>query len=129
MNRITRMLTITGLGLVTGLTIGAGPAMASTATGQGTSPSATSATQVQDVDRRHDRDRDRVVGFFRSYRACDWAGERGEDRNRWDDYDCEPRGFGFNRRWALEVSWDRHHRWNDDNNNNDDNNDNDHWHH
>ena len=113
MNRITRILTMSGLGLVTGLTIGVGPAMAATATGQGTSP-ANNATQS--VQPRHDRDHDRVVGIYRSYRECDWAGRRGERRDRWDDYECRPRGFGWHRRWVLEVSWDHDNWYNDDDN-------------
>jgi len=100
MNRITRILTMSGLGLVTGLTIGVGPASAAT------TPSAAAATGTQNVDLRHDRDHDRIAGVFRSYRECDWAGRRGEWRDKWDDYDCDPRGFGWHRRWILKVSWD-----------------------
>jgi len=96
MNRITRMLTMTGLGVVTALTM-AGPAMAATSTGQG-------ATQTSSSAQEQRRDRDRVVGVYRSLRECQFAGRIGERFGKWDDYDCEPRGF---RRWVLEVSYDR----------------------
>jgi hypothetical protein len=117
MNRITRILTMSGLGLVTGLTIGVGPASATTATGQGMSPSAAGATETQTVDHRFDRDRDRsrIAGVYDSYRECDWAGRRGERRDRWDDYNCYPRGFGWHRRWILKVSWDHDNFGDDDN--------------
>ncbi|MBU2669241.1 hypothetical protein KOI35_37590 [Actinoplanes bogorensis] len=102
MNRISRMLTVTGLGLLAGVTMGAGPAMAATSTDAGASKAGASSQ----ADRR-----DRVVGYYNSYRACDLAGRIGERFDRWDDYDCERVGFGFHRRYALEVSWDRDWRW------------------
>lgn len=104
MNRITRMLTMSGLGLVAGATMVAGPAMAATGAGQAAGQSSSSASQAQD------NDRDRVVGVYRSYRACVLAGRIGERFDRWDDFDCERRGWGFRTRYVLEVSND----WDDD---------------
>jgi hypothetical protein len=95
MNRITRMLTITGLGLVTGVAIGAGPAMASPSVGQGAAKSDATATSAWRGDR--------VVGFFPSFRSCIRAGEYGEDRGWWDDSYCRPTGNG---RVALIVDED-----------------------
>ena len=102
MNKATRMLTMLGMGLVAGATIGAGPAVAADSTSP--APKASTATKAQ----QHDRDRDRVVGFYRSLRACEFAGRIGERFDKWDDYDCERVRFGFRRGfWALEVEQDR----------------------
>ncbi|GAA2610351.1 hypothetical protein [Paractinoplanes durhamensis] len=81
MNRFTRILTMAGLGLVTGVTMAAGPAMAASSSDQGTAKSGSNASEAR-------RFGDRTVGVFRSYRACDRAGEYGEDRGYWEDYDC-----------------------------------------
>ncbi|MGK5681726.1 hypothetical protein [Actinoplanes sp. URMC 104] len=99
MNRITRMLTVTGLGLIAGVTMGAGPAMAATGTDAGASKTA-AATQGAD--------RERIVGFYRSYTSCVIAGRIGERFGRWDDFDCDRVG---RRGFALEVSWDRDWDW------------------
>lgn len=107
MNRFTRMLMTAGIGLVAGVTIGAGPAVAATSTDQGTSRSESSARPWWGDD-------DRVVGFFRSYRICDRAGDFGEEEGWWEEYECVrvPSGF-HNRRYALVVeenNWG--HGWN-----------------
>jgi hypothetical protein len=73
MNRITRMLTITGLGLFAGITIGAGPAMAATNT---------AGTPAKPGDR--------VVNYYDTYAQCEIAGRIGERFGRWDDFDCYP---------------------------------------
>ncbi|GIM93969.1 hypothetical protein [Paractinoplanes toevensis] len=100
MNRFTRILTMAGLGLVTGVTMAAGPAMASTSSDQGTSKSGANASE----QRRHG---DRLVKVFRTWGACDRAGEYGEDRGYWDDYDCERvGGFSGRRGYALVVDYD-----------------------
>ena len=105
MNRATRMLTVLGMGLMAGATVGATPAMATEAATPSASKSSTTV-QVQ----QH-RDRERIVGFYRSLRACERAGWLGERFNKWDDYDCERVRFGFRRGlWALEVEQDT--RWN-----------------
>jgi hypothetical protein len=99
MNRFTRMLTITGLGLVAGATIGAGPAMAASSAGQGSARSESTATTQSRSDR--------VVDTYSSYNKCDWAGERGEDRGWWDDYDCfRVRDHHGHRAYALVVEED-----------------------
>ena len=121
MNRLMRNLVMTGVGLVAGATATAGPAMAGTT---GTAGSAPGAGVQASADWRHDR----VVDYYDTYRQCDWAGDRGEDRGRWDDYDCYRVRYGFHRGdYALSVDYrwgGGHRRWdNNDNNNNDNNND------
>ncbi len=104
MNRATRMLTLLGMGLMAGATVGATPAMATEAT-----PSVSKSSTTVQVQQH--RDRERIVGFYRSLRACERAGWLGERFNKWDDYDCERVRFGFRRGlWALEVEQDT--RWN-----------------
>ena len=110
MNRITRMLTMAGLGLVTGVTFGAGPAMASpSATDQGAARSQSSVGPWWDDDDY------RVVGYFRSWDDCEDRGEYGEDRGWWDDPECYrvPGGFNFGfRRYVLVVEDDNWgHGW------------------
>ncbi|MEU4237194.1 hypothetical protein [Actinoplanes sp. NPDC026619] len=96
---------MTGLGLVTGVTMAAGPAMASVSSDQGTAKSGSSASET----RRHG---DRVVDVFGSYRACDRAGEYGEDRGYWDDYDCERIRNHGRSGFALVVDYDNWgHGW------------------
>jgi hypothetical protein len=98
MNRFTRMLTMAGLGLATGVAFGAGPAAATPNTDQGTARSEISAGPWGN---------DKVVGYFPSYRSCDRAGDFGEDEGFWEDYDCYRVGSGFHfRRYALVVDYD-----------------------
>src|SRR5690242_11487897 len=100
MNRFTRMLMTTGLGLVASVTA-AGPALAASGTDQASSRPESGANQQW----RHDRDR--VVGFFRSWRICERAGDYGEDEGWWDDHDCVPIRTGhFRTRIALVVDYD-----------------------
>ena len=102
MKAATRILTLVGLSLMTGASIGAGPAQAATSADQAPARPATASVQ----DRPHDDEE--VVGFFRNRWACERAGRIGEMRDRWDDYDCERVGFGFRRGfWMLEVERDR----------------------
>jgi hypothetical protein len=107
MNRITRMLTVSGLGLIAAATMGAGPAMAASGTDAAATTGSTAGVQSHN---RYDDDDDRVVGYY--LRRCVIAGRIGERFDRWDDFDCERVGWGFHRRWALEVSWD-HDDWDD----------------
>ena len=103
MNRITRMLTMTGLGLVAGITMGAGPAMAAPGADQGTAQSKASASTTT-VEVGAPWGGDRLVGYFRNLRTCLRAGNFGEDRGYWDEFDCERVRAGFHRsRWALVV--------------------------
>jgi len=109
MSRITRVLAVGGLSLVAGVTF-AGPAQAATSTG-----TAGSSAQGAASWRHGDND---VEGYYRSYRSCEWAGERGERRGEWEDYDCvRVRGHRWHRSgtYALVVDydndrWDRHGR-------------------
>jgi hypothetical protein len=96
-----------GMGLMASVAIGAGPAQATDSNAQtAVKPATGKSTQVQQ-DRW--RDRDRIVGYYRSARACELAGRIGERFNRWEDYDCDYVRFGFRRgAWALEVEQNRH---------------------
>ena len=98
MNRITRMLTITGLGLFAGLTIGTGPAMAATNTSQSAvKPSAAAAPG------------DHVEGYYDTRDECRMAGRIGERFGRWDDWHCYPaRGGWHEGDWVLVVNNDDH---------------------
>jgi hypothetical protein len=121
MKAATRILTLAGLSLMTGATLGAAPAMASTSAPD---TSVRAATTTADSPRR---DRDWVEGYYDSRRECEWAGKRGEWRDRWDDYDCDPVRFGPRRgdwRLTVEKSWDwrdrDHHRGGGDHDGGDD---------
>jgi hypothetical protein len=113
MNRITRMLTITGLGLFAGITIGAGPAMAATNTGQGAVKSSTTAATAKPGDR--------VADYYDSRDECRIAGRIGDRLGRWDDWTCVPVRNGWHDGdWALVVDynndwndgpWDHNHHW------------------
>ena len=112
MKATTRILTLVGLGLMTGATIGAGPATAAPSADQAPAQPATASAQERPRD-------DEVVGFFRNRWACEIAGRVGERRDRWEDYDCERVRFGFRRGfWVLEVErdhdWRYDDRWDDD---------------
>lgn len=100
MNRITRMLAMTGLGLFAGVTIGAGPAMAAANTGQGAAKASVSERASWGSD-------DHLVDYFDSPGLCNYVGRNGERFGRWDDYDCYRVLGGFHDdEWALVVSWD-----------------------
>jgi hypothetical protein len=101
MNRAMRMLTLVGLGLMTGATIGATPALAADGAGQAATKPSTVKVQP------HGGDDEEIVGYFRTRRACERAGWIGERFNRWEDHDCERVRWGFRRgMWALEVERD-----------------------
>jgi hypothetical protein len=109
MNKAIRLLTMAGMGLMASVAIGAGPAQATDNSAQpAVKPATGKSTAVQqDRWRDRDRDRDRVVGYYRSLRACELAGRIGERFDRWEDYDCDYVRFGFRRgAWALEVEQD-----------------------
>jgi hypothetical protein len=102
MNKITRVLTMSGMGLIAAVLM-AGPAQASGSADQATAKSAASQSAQGSKAQQH-RDRDYVAGYYRSHRACEFAGRIGERFNRWDSYDCDYVGFGFRRGlWRLEV--------------------------
>jgi hypothetical protein len=90
MNKATRLLALTGMALVAGVTMGAGPASAATTTAA-KAPS-----------------HDRIEGYFHSRLQCERSGRFGEMRDRWDSHDCSPVRFGRHRGdWVLEVSQHR----------------------
>nr|WP_221377216.1 hypothetical protein [Actinoplanes polyasparticus] len=110
MKAATRILTLVGLSLMTGATLGAAPAMASTSAPD---TAARAATTTADSPRR---DREWTEGYYDSRRECEWAGKRGEWRDRWDDYDCDRVRFGpYRGEWRLTVekSWDWRDRGHD----------------
>ena len=99
MNKVTRMVTMTGLAVATGLAMGVGPAAAAPA-----APAAKgSAVQVQD----HKFAKKRLVDFYRSPQACVRAGKIGEFRKKWNSFDCERVKRGPKRGWvALTAGWE-----------------------
>jgi hypothetical protein len=87
MNKVTRLLAMTGMAVVAGLTMAAGPASASTTTAA--KPAG----------------HDRVQGYFHSRMQCERSGRFGELRDRWDRHDCDLVRFGRHRGdWQLSVS-------------------------
>ena len=95
MSKATRILAVTGMALMAGLTLGAAPAMASSSTSTTTTTAEQSSPQA-----------DRSEGYYRSRRDCERAGRWGERRGRWDDYDCDyvwrGRRHGW---WELNVDY------------------------
>jgi hypothetical protein len=124
MNRITRTLMMSGLGLAATLTLGVGHASAASATGQGTSSPTISA------NRHDDRDDYDFKRWYRDKDDCRDDGRRGERRDWWEDYYCDPDRTRHGVRWALMVQYDddhdgrggRHDR-HDDHDDNDDHDD------
>ena len=95
MSKATRILAVTGMALMTGLTLGAAPAMASSSTSTTTTTAEQSSPQA-----------DRSEGYYRSRRECNRAGWWGERRGDWDDFDCDyvwrGRRHGW---WELNVDY------------------------
>jgi hypothetical protein len=110
MNRFTRMLIMSGIGVGAAVAIGAGSAQAATTTVQ-------AGTQGASAQAGGHWDDDDVVGYFGTRGACERVGHLGELRDRWDDYDCSRVRAGFNRgAWVLEVSNDDWNgSWDNDN--------------
>ena len=99
MKATARILTVIGMSIATGATLGVGVSPAQAAPAADQSATRSSVTTVATP-----RGRDDVVGYYDSRRQCEWAGERGEDRGWWRDYDCERvRGGRHHGDWALEV--------------------------
>ena len=99
MNKLTRAITLGGFGVLAALTVGTGPAQAASSTGTPESKSAASHADWR-VDGQ-------VVGYYRSLRDCEMAGQYGERAGAWDDHDCSPVRIGLRRgTWALEVGDD-----------------------
>jgi hypothetical protein len=102
MKKLTRILTMSGFGLLAALAGGAGPAQAS-------------APEGKTVGAHHVQWRagDDVVGYYRTLRDCEIAGRFGERTGHWDDHNCSPVRVGVRRgAWALQVAsnddWHRH---------------------
>jgi hypothetical protein len=106
MGKTMRFLTLAGMGLLAGVSLGAGTAQAAPAAERSGS---TTAAHQQAARWGNDD----VVGYYRTIRTCLQAGRIGERFGAWDDYDCERVRFGFRRgAWALIVDdndWDN--RW------------------
>lgn len=103
MNKVTRLLTMTGMGLVAAVTM-AGPAQAAASAD-------VSAASKPAVQKHWDRgDREVTVGYYWSLRKCHMDGRIGERWGKYRDYDCEYVRRGPNRgKFALEVEFNR--RW------------------
>jgi hypothetical protein len=103
MNKVARMIVMSGMAAAAALAFSAGPAAASSAT----SAPAASKTTTQAADRFGPSGR--IVNYFRDPRTCNRVGWIGERRNQWDSYRCFRVPFGFKRGWwALQVRWDNH---------------------
>jgi hypothetical protein len=99
MNKLTRILTMGGFGLLAALTTGAGAAQAATPTSIPEAKTVASHTQW--------RAGDEVVGYYRTLRGCELAGRFGERAGDWDDHNCSITRIGLRRgAWALQVSSD-----------------------
>jgi hypothetical protein len=104
MNKLTRALTMGGFGLLAALATGAGPAQAATT---GSVPESKSSAHHVEW-----RSGEQIVGYYRTLRGCELAGQFGERAGNWDDHNCSIIRLGFRRgAWALQVAsyddWDR----------------------
>src|SRR3954447_18848177 len=106
MNKATRMLVMTGMAILAGVTFSAGPAMASSATPAPTENKAATQT-TKDWGPGFGPAGSRVVGYFSNPFTCNQVGRSGVWRHRWDYYNCYPVPFGFRGNWALRVTWHR----------------------
>jgi hypothetical protein len=113
---MTRVLAMTGMALVAGATVGAGPASAAPA---GTATTTHAAQGAQGAD-HWSPGHDRVVNYYRNPFSCNRAGRVGELRDSWDSHDCSRVRGGLRRGWwALTVSWDNHGHGHDQHGQND----------
>jgi hypothetical protein len=104
MNRLTRMLTMTGMGVFAAVSVGAAPAMATTGSTQAPAQGASSAAKTTTTAPA----RSRIIDIYSSRTSCHYAGRLGERRGAWDDYDCYRVRGGY----ALRVSFDSWSDWN-----------------
>lgn len=102
MNRFSRMLIMSGLGLATTLSLGLSPANPAMAAGHGTSP-------AMSAGNRHDDDDWEFKGWYYDEDDCEDAGRRGERRGWWEDSYCRElrRGYAL---WVQEDDDRGHHR-------------------
>lgn len=102
MSKIVRTLTMAGLGLLAGASLGA-PALAADNTTR--SGGKTGGAQVQQHGGR-----EYVAGFYRTLGACKKAGAVGDWFGKWDNPRCYPVRVGFRRgTWLLKVEQERRH--------------------
>lgn len=111
MNKVTRMLVMTGMAFAASATIGAGAASAAQAAPAApASPSADSSAAKSNGDHRFGRTK--IIGYYRSPILCHRVGNLGEWKNRWDDHECKRVRTPFHRgSWVLLARWDSH-GWN-----------------
>ena len=96
MNKIARTLTMAGLGLLAGASIGA-PALAA-------DTSATTAGKSAGGHVQQFRERDEVRGWYRTLGACRKAGYIGEAVGKFDNPRCYPVRVGVRRGlWVLKA--------------------------
>lgn len=101
MNKVTRMLAMTGMALAATATMAMGAASAAQAAPAKKAVSASASDH-------HFGNRTRVIGYYRNAFICHRVGSIGERRDRWDDYDCYRVRVGFHRgAWVLVAKWDR----------------------
>jgi hypothetical protein len=101
MNKLTRILTMGGFGLLAALATSAGPANASVAK---PAPEHKAAAVSHAAWRTAGDD---IVGYYRTLQGCELAGQYGERAGDWDDHDCTPVRLGLRRgAWALRVDSD-----------------------
>jgi hypothetical protein len=109
MNRIIKMLTMTGLGVFAAASVGAGPAMAATGGTQTPAKPASPAAKAKPAA----PSRTRILDIYPSRGSCEYAGRLGERDGDWEDYDCFRTAGGY----ALQISFDSWGDWNDWNDN------------
>ncbi|MEV4343179.1 hypothetical protein AB0J83_01675 [Actinoplanes sp. NPDC049596] len=100
MNKVTRKITMTGVALAAGLTMGVAPAAVALA---GPAQGATTASASDHWSPRGDR----LVGYYRTQSTCNKVGRIGQFQHKWNRFDCDRVQRGFKRGWvALKVSKD-----------------------
>jgi hypothetical protein len=100
MNKLTRILTMGGFGLLAALATGAGAAQAA-------SPTAVPEAKAAAGHNVQWGAGDEVVGYYRTLQGCELAGQYGERAGDWDDHNCSITRIGVRSgAWALQVSSD-----------------------
>ncbi|XVV14864.1 hypothetical protein ACQP2X_11185 [Actinoplanes sp. CA-131856] len=100
MNKVTRKITMTGVALAAGLTMGVAPAAVALA------GPAQGGAAAQASDHKSPRG-ERLVGFYRTQSQCWKVGRIGQFHDKWDRFDCDRVQRGFKRGWvALKVTKD-----------------------
>lgn len=104
MNKLTRMLTMGGFGLLTALAVGTGPVQAA--------PAHEAVQAKPAAPRVQFREGVQIIGYYRTWRDCQLAGQFGEQDGYWDAHSCTLVRLGPRTgAWALQVAsyddWDR----------------------